>query len=54
MKDYFLKSFFILIFFGATGLIAQSPEQIQQSLKERLPTIDSLKLEGQIGENNSG
>ena len=43
-----------LFLFSSLGLSAQSAAEIQQAMKERLPKIDAMKLQGVIGENNQG
>lgn len=45
---------FLLLLISTVGLSAQSAAEIQQNIKERLPQIDAMKLQGVIGENNHG
>lgn len=44
----------LLFLMTSLGLSAQSAAQIQQNIKERLPQIDALKMQGDVGENNRG
>lgn len=54
-RKFYVTLVFLASFLAGTAFVsAQSPEEIQRSLKERLPKVDSLKLEGLVGENNSG
>lgn len=48
--------FFILVAFlcGSAPGWAQNIAAVQESMKERLPRIDAMKLEGVVGENNRG
>jgi len=50
-----MKTFIHIALFLAlttTGLLAQDASQIQQRMKDRLPTIVSLKEQKIVGENN--
>ncbi len=51
-----LHTYVVLLICFLAGPIfagAQSPAEIQERLKERLPKVDNLKLEGLVGENNA-
>lgn len=49
-----LTSLFILGIFFATASVFGGEAEIKERMKERLPVINDLKVDGIIGENNKG
>lgn len=55
MKASFSRFFLLFaVLAAAAPLMGQSLAEIQQRMRERLPAIDTLKLQGALGENNQG
>jgi len=47
-------TFFLVALATALPLMGQSLTEVQERMRERLPAVDSLKLEAVVGENNQG